>query len=482
MRLGIRAQLLLSMAALLVLAFAPLFFAIASLTRASLSQSWERSARSLGRAIAGHVSEARERRTPEQLAALLETQLGEGVGAIGVYDAAGALVTSAGDVSAALPASVTPRREEVTRASTPRGSAMVVLIPGARGSVAALVHTDPSAVGVGPLVRLSALYIGLLGLTLLVFSYFVLTRIVVTPIEGLQRAARRVAEGERSLSVTRAGGRELIELGESLAAMTAALRAEEEQLRRNVAELEQASDDLRRAQETVVRSERLASVGRLAAGLAHEIGNPIAAILSFQELLLDGELGEDERDFVLRMKRETERVHQILRDLLDFARPAARGDSAVDVTVVASVKEAIEHVTALVRPQKSFQGVALEVEVADGLPAVAMHAERIEQVLLNLMLNAADAVAGAAEQGRVSVVAADAGQAVEIRIEDNGGGVEPSVRDRLFEPFVTTKEVGKGTGLGLAVCRGLVESAGGSIELEDGAEGARFVLRLPAVR
>ena len=460
------------MGALLVLAFAPLFFAIASLARASFTQSWERNAIALGRAIAGHISEARRARNAEELAALLDTQLGEGVGAIGVYDDSGKLVQRAGDdAQELLAAAVEPRFERVRPVTTPRGPAVEVLVPGEGGSVAAVLHTDPAAVRVGPLVQLVALYIGLLGLALLVFSYFVLTRIVVAPIDRLSRAARRVAEGARELTVPRGGGRELLELGSSLATMTATMRAEEEQLRDNVAELKQAQD-------TIIRSERLASVGRLSAGLAHEIGNPIAAILSFQELLLDGELADDERDFVQRMKRETERVHKILRDLLDFARPA-QIDEGEPEDVSASVREAVEQVVSLLKPQKSFNDVEVVVDVAEGLPPVAMHAGRIEQVLLNLMLNAADVVPK--PEGRVKVVATKEDDAVVISIEDNGGGIAPSVRDTLFEPFVSTKDVGKGTGLGLSVCRGLAESAGGSIDVEDGVEGARFVLTLPTV-
>jgi hypothetical protein len=202
-KLGIRAQLLMAMAALLVLAFAPLFFAISSLARASFTQSWDRSARSLGRAIAGHVSEARKVRPEHELRSLLEAQLGEDVGAIALYDPAGALSLGVG--VGGLPDAVEPAREVVRHTTSERGIAMVVVIPSEHGAVAALLHTDPSAVRVAPLVQLVALYIGLLGLALLVFSYFVLTRIVVTPVEGLGVAGtyptnitRRAARVRRS--------------------------------------------------------------------------------------------------------------------------------------------------------------------------------------------------------------------------------------------------------------------------------------------
>jgi two-component system, NtrC family, sensor kinase len=477
-RLGIRAQLLLSMAALLVLAFAPLFFAVASLARASFEQVWEDNAQALGRAVAGHVAEARQHRDDEALGALLEAQVGRGIAAIGVYDDGGALVASAGEAKSELPPDVAPARAEVRKLGG-AASGMVVVVPGSKGPITTLLRADEAILRVAPLVQSVALYIGLLGLALLVVAYFVLTRLVVTPLVGLSRAAQKVADGGRELQVPPRGGRELLALGVSLSAMTATLRAEEEQLRTNVTELEEAAEDLRRAQDTVVRGERLASVGRLAAGLAHEIGNPIAAILSFQELLLDGELEEEQRDFLERMKRETDRVNGILRDLLDFARPGAAPTSE-DVLVSASVADVVEHVTALVKPQKSFKGVALDVQVASGLPAVAMRAQRIEQVLLNLLLNAADVVPSG-EEGRVALSARAHDGGVRIVVEDNGGGVDPAIRDTLFEPFVTTKDVGEGTGLGLAVCRGLVESVAGTIDAEDGDRGARFVVWLPAL-
>ncbi|HVY46252.1 MAG TPA: ATP-binding protein, partial [Minicystis sp.] len=134
----------------------------------------------------------------------------------------------------------------------------------------------------------------------------------------------------------------------------------------------------------------------------------------------------------------------------------------------------------LVRPQKAFRAVALELELDDALPKVALAQERLTQVLLNLLLNAADAVGQAG--GRVALRAARAEDKVVLEVEDSGPGVADEMRGRLFEPFATSKEVGKGTGLGLAVCRGLVEAAGGTIAVaERGAlGGARFVVELPA--
>ena len=482
MRLGIRLQLLLALGSLLVLAFVPLFFAVASLTRATVAQVRASSATALGRAVAGHVT-ARAGGDPTPV---LEAQLGpEGVSAIALYDAAGELEARAGEGlgAAALPARVNLGEERAVAVRSARGAALLVVVPCEPdaprrcGAVSVVVRTDLAATPSTLLVRLVGLYTGVVALALLVFAYFSMTRLVVQPIDALSRAARRVADGARQLEGPRRGARELMDLGSSLSEMTARLRADEESLRAKIAEVERYAADLSRAQERLVRSERLASVGRLSAGLAHEIGNPLAAILGFQELLLAGGLDEaEERDFITRMKRETERIHKIIRDLLEFARPTTRG--ALGPEPPGSIAEAASDVVALVRPQKSFRDLALEVTIEPDLPRVPLAHPRLVQILLNLLLNAADAAP--ARDGRVRVRAARRGDHLRVEVEDNGAGIAPEVAATLFEPFVTTKPVGEGTGLGLAVCRGLVEAVGGSITAEPGdLGGARFVVELP---
>ena len=484
MRPGLRLKLLLSLGALLVLAFLPLFFAVARLTETSLASARESNARALGRAIAGHVAEARRHRTSEQLGPLVDAQLGrDGVTAIGLYDARGERLAAGvtGDDAALLPAQMA-RGEQVRTVHTDRGAAIVVVVPGGEGegAVAAVLRTDASTIHASPLVRLVALYTGIVALGLLVFAYLAMTRLVVEPILALRRAAGRVAEGGRSFEVPPSNVEELADLGTSLAKMTEKLRADEDSLRGKVEALERATQDLAQAQARLVRSERLASVGRLAAGLAHEIGNPIAAILGFQELLIAGVDPSETGDFLERMKRETERVHRVLRDLLDFARPASPDrDGEPSAIVPGDPREAVADVLALVGPQKAFREVALTPEIAQHVPRVALDHGRLVQVILNLALNAVDAVP--AQGGCILLrVAVERAEWVRIEVEDNGPGIATEIRDRLFEPFATTKEVGKGTGLGLAVCRGLVEAIGGTIAVDDGAlGGARFILDLP---
>jgi signal transduction histidine kinase len=475
---GLRLQILLLLGGLLLLAFVPLFFAVATYTSVTLKQLRDQNARSLGRAIAGHVAEARARRSPADLLALLDAEIGGGGAlAIGVYDEQGKPIARAGEPLAvdALAQPVDPKKEAMFEIQSAHGRALAIAIPDERGVVVAVLRADDHSARAEPLVRLVGLYTGVVALSLLVLAYFALTRFIVRPLDDLSRAAERVAGGARRLEVPRSGARELAELGQSLRTMTDKLISEEEALRKKIDEVEQATRRLAEAQERLVRSERLASVGRLAAGLAHEIGNPLAALTGMQDLLLAGGLEPaEQRDFLQRMRKETERIHSILRDLLQFARPVAR---AGEPPAPGNVEVAIYETVALVGPQRAMKDVELAVDVFPDLPEVALPSEQLVQVVLNLVLNAADAVGPG---GHIALRARQHDKRVRIEVEDDGPGVAEEVRQKLFEPFVTTKDVGKGTGLGLAVCRGLVEAVGGTIALDSTTRsGARFVIELP---
>lgn len=478
MRAGLRLRLLLLLGGLLLVAFVPLFLAVATYTSLTLQQLRESHARSLGRAVAGHVAAVGLGRPGADLMPLLRSQLGaEGVEAIGVYGADGKPLARIGEPSAvdALPPAAAPEREGTADVMTAHGRALAVLVPRGDGAVIAVVRTDDDSARATPLLHLLALYTALVALALLTATYFVLTRLIVRPLDELAHAAERVAGGARRLTVPKTPVRELGELGRSFTTMTERLLAEEDQLRKKVEEVEQATLRLRETQAQLVRSERLASVGRLAAGLAHEIGNPIAALIGLEDLLLAGGLSADEqRDFLQRMRRETERVHGILRDLLAFARPSS---AEPDARQPGDVETAIHDTVALVMPHPALREVELELDVHGDLPLVTLSREQLVQVLLNLALNAADATGAG---GHIAITAARSGTGVRVTVSDDGPGVPAELHERLFEPFVTSKEIGKGTGLGLAVCRGLVDAAGGSIELDRAASrGARFVIELP---
>ncbi len=491
MKSGLRLQIVLALAGLMLLAFVPLFFAVASLTRATIVGTREQAARAVGRAIAAHVADVRAASGPSRgeagpMQRALAAHVGtEGVLAICVFGAKGALVVCDGrplDVAAMRTPPRAPESESVEAVRAATGRSLQVVSLAGDAVVVTRVNVDAESDRGAPLVRLVALYMTVFALALLVFAYFALTRLIVRPVDHLVDAANRVANGARTMPVARTGASELVELGASVQAMAAKLISEEATL---ILKVEELTDTTRRLTDTraqLVRSERMASVGRLAAGLAHEIGNPIAALMGMEDLLMDGGLDADaQRDFLQRMRRETERIHVVVRDLLDFARPEGPTETESGPPMPADVSAVVDDVSALVRPQKLFRAIRIETVVSPALE-VALPAPRLTQVLLNLVLNAGAAIGAANVEGGRIVIRARAASATHARIEveDDGPGISPTVRDRLFEPFVTTKQIGEGTGLGLAVCRGLVESAGGEIGVDPSyVSGARFYILLP---
>jgi len=483
---GLRVQIVLALAGVILVAYVPLFFAIAQVTRATSFAYREESARALGRAVAAHVGDvARLAPDPEAMRATIASHVGEGGAlAVAVYGPDGAVTSSAGAPVevASLRTPIRPYGEAALRTTSSSGTrALDVVLPAGEGAVLVRVRTDEDPARTADVVRAIAAYMGVFALALLVFAYMALTRAIVRPIEELARAADRVASGARTLDVPGAGAREIGDLGASVRSMASRLLADERTLRTKIEELTTARAHLGETREQLAGSERMASVGRLAAGVAHEIGNPIAAIMGMHDLIEDGELPpEDKADFLRRMRKETERINVVVRDLLDYARPENGPPSGRHA--VASPSEVVADALALVRPQKEWKGIAVEVDVPSDL-RVALSPQRLTQVLLNLLLNAAAALVDkpAGEPRSVRVHArADGDARVRLEVEDDGPGVPADMRERIFDPFVTTKDVGAGTGLGLAVCRGIVDAAAGRIYVDAAVtRGARFVVELP---
>lgn len=350
------------------------------------------------------------------------------------------------------------------------------------GGVVRVWSRPPGRASAAPLANLVLLYVATTGGAILLLAYVALTYLIVRPVEAVTRASEALAGGQRGASVPVRGAAELARLAVAFNAMASQLRVEREALEDRVRALERTTAELESTRDQLVRSERLASVGRLSAGVAHEIGNPLAAILGLVELLQAGDLDAAEaREFLDRVHRETERIQKTIRDLLDFSRqerdPADEGD---DGDAEADLAAVVDDAVRLVEPQRAMRGVTVERVRAPDLRVTLVRGARetLTQVVVNLLLNAADAVDG---RGRVRLtLSPEPGGGVRLDVEDDGPGIAAEIADHLFEPFVTTKPTGKGTGLGLAVSHTLVRRAGGSLAAgaSDALGGARFTLRL----
>jgi C4-dicarboxylate-specific signal transduction histidine kinase len=478
---GLRAQLALALLGVLTLAATLAIFAAQPLVQVSGRIARKRLGLTLARAIAGEVALTRD---DHAVQVLLSESVGVGgLRAAALVDKQDRVVARAGTMVLRSSRSPVPV-DDVRIVGDVMG--VSVLLP-SRGVFIAETSLAPSTAE-RAIPRLILLYAGSSALLALGVMYLLLTRWIIRPMEGLTLAAERVAAGRRDVVAQVRGAAEVARAADAFNRMTAqlaaqegALRAREEELSGRVRELERTTRELSRAQEQVARSERLAVVGRLAAGIAHEVGNPLAAIVGLADVVRDGGLEpEEHRDFVERISREAQRIHRTVRELLDYARASPSDDGA---RTDGDVREAVDQVLRLLKPQRSLKDITLLTAVDDALPAVPLTTDRLVQVVLNLCLNAADAVRGVG--GREIVVrAAHEEQRVVITVEDDGPGIPEDLRRQVFEPFFTTKPAGEGTGLGLATSAVIVEQAGGSLSAQaraDGSRGARIVLELPLV-
>jgi two-component system, NtrC family, sensor kinase len=326
----------------------------------------------------------------------------------------------------------------------------------------------------------AALAAAVLGYVVWLFS----RRHVIEPVAALVQATRRVARDQLELEVPVTWRGELGLLAASFNDMTRSLRTTKGQLDGLMHDLERQVEErtaaLRAAQDQLVRSEKLSSLGKLSASIAHEINNPLAGILTFAKLcvrtLEEGPSDEATRKLLVRhlllVQRETERCSAIVRNLLDFARDRPIAKKEIDPNAV--VEEAIE----LLSNQIQIQGVALEKRLC-AVPPVEGDFGQLRQACVNVVMNACEAMA---RGGRLAVESRllDDGM-VELSFEDSGPGIPPEHLHKIFDPFFTTKE--KGTGLGLSVVYGIVEKHGGTIDLKsEVGKGTRIGIRLPAVR
>ncbi len=277
----------------------------------------------------------------------------------------------------------------------------------------------------------------------------------------LAQAAQEIGRGRFDAKVSVRTRDEMGQLAESFNQMGTELRKREH--------------DLRHAQAQLVQSEKMAAFGQLGAGIAHEVKNPLAGVLALVQLTSRSmPEGDPTRTAFATIEKETKRCRTIIDNLLRFARPEKVAREPVSIATI------VADTVALTRHSIAMHGIELRVEVPETLPPVHASANQIQQVLMNLIMNAEQAMESRG-RGLVTITAAGAADGfVEVRIADDGPGIPKQALDRIFEPFFTTKPAGKGTGLGLSVSFGIVRDHGGTIQAKsDPDRGATFVVRLP---
>ncbi|HKK08732.1 MAG TPA: ATP-binding protein [Gemmatimonadota bacterium] len=362
---------------------------------------------------------------------------------------------------------------------------------------------------------------------LLLFGDYLLSRLFLEPLERMVRDAERIAEGDHEHRIEVESPEELRRLAEAMNSMAGRLIENQRQLAHNIRSLDETNRALIDTRNELVQAEKLASVGRLAAGLAHEIGNPLNSILAYTDVARRrGARGE----WVDGMVHEAGRIDRIVAGLLDYARPQDGPPTRI------TANEIVEETLRLLEVQGRFKGLAVRTDLGRGLPEIRVNPDQLQQVLVNLLLNACDAIADGRRAGdeeeeppacgagwvRVSTSVLEhsgdpgvdfaprrkddpeevdyshlrrfrshpsevprphfeEGQGlVAIEVEDDGPGIPSDELERVFDPFFTTKEPGRGTGLGLAVSARLVHRMGGSIEVANRSEGGTsFTVLLP---
>ena len=358
-------------------------------------------------------------------------------------------------------------------------------------------------------------------LILILFGSYMLSHVLVKPLKDLVRLTQKINEGDFSQTIEVTSKNEIGQLIDSFNRMILRLKENQESLENYLESLETTNTKLKEAQEELLRTEKLASIGRFAAGVAHEVGNPLGAILGYTSILeQEGIEREEAKDYLKRIEKEIERINRIVRELLDFARPSKLERKEINVNKV------IEQTLSLLSYQKNFKDIQTQLDLQPDLPLIRGDETQLSQVLINMILNAIDAMP---EGGRLNVqtkayVVEDLfsgslhriypprrrGDPVEldyfhlrkpdplsamltkfskgdtlvrVQISDTGKGIAKEDLKKIFDPFFTTKDPDKGTGLGLSVSLRIVESIGGEIKVEsEPGKGTRFEVYLPAAK
>jgi two-component system NtrC family sensor kinase len=356
-------------------------------------------------------------------------------------------------------------------------------------------------------------------LVLIIFGSFLLSRVLVNPIKDLVRLTNRISAGDFSETIEVTNKNEIGQLLESFNRMIERLKENQESLGNYLESLESTNKQLKQAQEELIRTEKLASIGRFAAGVAHEVGNPLGAILGYTSILRKEGIGREEsEDYMKRIEKEIERINKIVRELLNFARPSKFEIRDVELNKI------IESTLSLLSYQKNFKNIQTQLDLQSDLPLIKGDDSQLSQVFLNIILNAIDAMPNGgtlqiqtkgyvieslypdrsqwiyAPRRRSDPVESDyshlrkhhlyspgltkfarGDRLVKVGITDTGSGIQKEDLENIFDPFFTTKAPDQGTGLGLSISLKIVESLGGEIRVESEVEkGTTFEVYFPA--
>jgi signal transduction histidine kinase/ActR/RegA family two-component response regulator len=290
------------------------------------------------------------------------------------------------------------------------------------------------------------------------------------PLRALRDSAEAVGRGDFSQRVEVASGDECGELAEVFNRMTGNIKQSREQLERTV-------ETLRTTQAQLIQSEKLSGIGEFVAGVAHELNNPLTTVMGFSELLAQSSPDPQHRRHLDMILKSAQRCQKIVQNLLSFARrhqPERK---------LSSVNELVTGAVEFLQYQLRTSNIEVVTKLAPSLPKAMLDPHQMQQVFLNIINNARQAIEGQRPKGRIRITTEACGHNVRVEFQDNGPGIPEANLSKVFDPFFTTKEIGKGTGLGLSLCYGIVKEHHGSITVSSRpGEGATFVIELPLAR
>jgi two-component system NtrC family sensor kinase len=303
-----------------------------------------------------------------------------------------------------------------------------------------------------------------------------ISRYVTRPVRELVKGTRKVAEGDLDYTISVKGEDEIAELGSAFRQMTSDLKKADGELVEWGKTLEQKvqerTEELRKTENQLIQSDKVASLGKLAAGVAHEINSPLTGVLTYSSLLLKSKKeGDPEREDLEVIVNETNRCKKIVRGLLDYARQTTPQKTSCDIN------ELLDKSVDLIAHQATLQNVKIERKFRPDLPKIMIDVGQIQQVFINILLNAIEAMP---QGGSLTVSSGLDHGMVALAFIDTGVGIPEDILPKILDPFFTTKEQGKGTGLGLSVSFGIIERHRGKLEVKSKVDqGTTFTVKLP---